>query len=72
MLPTSPFGAPETKNVSKVQTTGVAPTDDCFTVIAPGVEDTDRDGPALVGNPGPDPESDPESDPILSSRTYLK
>ena len=34
-----------------VQTTGVAPTDDGFTVIAPGVEDTDRDGPALVGNP---------------------
>jgi len=35
----------------EVQTTGVAPTDDCFTVLAPGVEDTDRDGPALVGNP---------------------
>jgi len=35
----------------QVQTTGVAPTDDCFTVIAPGVEDTDRDGPALIGNP---------------------
>jgi len=35
----------------KVQTAGVAPTDDCFTVIAPGPEDTDQDGPALIGDP---------------------
>lgn len=35
----------------KVQTAGVAPTDDCFTVIAPGPVDTDQDGPALVGDP---------------------
>mmetsp|Transcript_1238 Transcript_1238/g.1950 ORF Transcript_1238/g.1950 Transcript_1238/m.1950 type:complete len:549 (+) Transcript_1238:60-1706(+) len=34
-----------------VQTAGVAPTDDCFTVIAPGPEDTDQDGPALIGDP---------------------
>lgn len=34
-----------------VQTAGVAPTDDCFTVIAPGPQDTDQDGPALVGDP---------------------
>jgi hypothetical protein len=34
-----------------VQQTGVAPTDDCFTVIAPGVADADRDGPAFVGDP---------------------
>lgn len=34
-----------------VQTAGVAPTDDCFTVIAPGPEDIDQDGPALVGSP---------------------
>lgn len=34
-----------------IQTAGVAPTDDCFTVIAPGPEDTDQDGPALVGDP---------------------
>jgi len=33
-----------------VQTAGVAPTDDCFTVIAPGQEDVDQDGPALIGN----------------------
>ena len=35
----------------KVQTAGVAPTDDCFTVIAPGPTDVDQDGPALVGDP---------------------
>ena len=35
-----------------VQATGVAPTDDGFTVIAPGEEDSDRDGPSVVGDPG--------------------
>jgi len=35
----------------QVQTAGVAPTDDCFTVIAPGPKDVDQDGPALVGDP---------------------
>lgn len=35
----------------KVQTAGVAPTDDCFTVIVPGLEDSDQDGPALIGDP---------------------
>ena len=34
-----------------VQTAGVAPTDDCFTVICPGPENSDRDGPALIGDP---------------------
>ena len=34
-----------------VQTTGVAPTDDGFTVIAPGNEDADRDGPTFIGDP---------------------
>ena len=34
-----------------MQTAGVAPTDDCFTVIAPGPKDVDQDGPALVGDP---------------------
>jgi len=36
---------------SAVQKTGVAPTDDCFTIITHGAVDTDRDGPAVVGNP---------------------
>ena len=35
----------------KVQTSGVAPTDDSFTIIIPGPADVDRDGPALVGDP---------------------
>jgi len=34
-----------------VQVTGVAPTDDSFTVIAPGSEDLDQDGHALIGDP---------------------
>jgi len=33
----------------KVQVAGVAPTDDNFTIIAPGRGDQDRDGPALIG-----------------------
>jgi len=35
----------------QVQTAGVAPTDDSFTIIAPGHFDEDRDGPALIGDP---------------------
>lgn len=37
-----------------VQTAGVAPTDDCFTIIAPGTgtsDDYDQDGFAIIGNP---------------------
>ncbi|EKX54199.1 hypothetical protein GUITHDRAFT_160834 [Guillardia theta CCMP2712] len=36
---------------SEVQKSGVAPTDDSFTLITSGMEDTDQDGPALVGDP---------------------
>ena len=35
----------------RIQTAGVAPTDDSFTIIAPGDVDVDQDGPALVGDP---------------------
>lgn len=35
----------------KVQTAGVAPTDDAFTIIVPGPSDVDRDGPTFVGDP---------------------
>ena len=35
----------------RVQTAGVAPTDDSFTIIAPGPRDVDRDGPAFIGDP---------------------
>lgn len=31
----------------QIQTAGVAPTDDAFTIIAPGPADRDQDGPAL-------------------------
>ncbi|MGB5834917.1 MAG: dynamin family protein [Thiohalocapsa sp.] len=34
-----------------VQTTGVAPTDDGFTIITHGATATERDGPAVVSNP---------------------
>ena len=34
-----------------VQTAGVAPTDDCFTVVTPGAQDSDQDGPALCSHP---------------------
>lgn len=34
-----------------VQQTGVAPTDDGFTVIAPAARDADRDGASFVGDP---------------------
>ena len=35
----------------KVQTAGVAPTDDGFTIIVPGPSDVDRDGPSFIGDP---------------------
>ncbi|KAJ8612375.1 hypothetical protein CTAYLR_007940 [Chrysophaeum taylorii] len=35
----------------QIQTAGVAPTDDSFTIIAPGPADYDRDGPAVVSDP---------------------
>jgi len=35
----------------KIQTAGVAPTDDTFTIIVPGPADVDRDGPAFIGDP---------------------
>ena len=35
----------------RIQEAGVAPTDDGFTIIAPGERDVDQDGPSLVGDP---------------------
>ena len=35
----------------KIQAAGVAPTDDSFTIICPGAADSDRDGPAMIGDP---------------------
>jgi GTPase SAR1 family protein len=37
--------------IRKVQTAGVAPTDDTFTIIVPGPADSDRDGLAFIGDP---------------------
>jgi len=34
----------------QVQNTGVAPTDDSFTIIAPGPDDVDQDGNSVVGD----------------------
>jgi Dynamin family len=35
----------------KIQSSGVAPTDDSFTIIVPGPTDVDKDGPAIIGDP---------------------
>ena len=55
-----------------VQTAGVAPTDDCFTVIAPGPQDVDQDGPALVGDPDIGFEGLRQFGPTLIHHTQLK
>ena len=55
-----------------VQETGVAPTDDGFTIIAPGGEDVDQDGPALVGNPDMGFSGLRSFGPSLIQRTQLK
>ncbi|KAH8068884.1 hypothetical protein JL720_12088 [Aureococcus anophagefferens] len=53
-------------------TAGVAPTDDSFTVIAPGASDADQDGPALVGDPDLGFEGLRKFGPGLIQRTQLK
>ncbi len=55
-----------------VQTAGVAPTDDTFTVVAPGPEDTDQDGPALIGDPDMGFEALRQFGPTLIHHTQLK
>jgi len=56
----------------KVQTAGVAPTDDCFTVIAYGDEDSDQDGPALIGDPDIGFSQLRQFGPTLINHTALK
>jgi len=56
----------------KVQMTGVAPTDDCFTIIGSGEEDLDRNGPALVGDPDLGFSGLKTFGPILVNHTQLK
>eukprot|EP00980_Cylindrotheca_fusiformis_P011083 scaffold2551_cov113-Cylindrotheca_fusiformis.AAC.22 len=55
-----------------IQTAGVAPTDDTFTVIAPGPEDKDSDGPTLVGDPDMGFASLRQFGPTLIHHTQLK
>jgi hypothetical protein len=35
----------------EIQKTGVAPTDDCFTVVIPGHSTADQDGPSVSCSP---------------------
>ncbi|KAJ0410869.1 hypothetical protein ATCC90586_007905 [Pythium insidiosum] len=56
----------------EVQSTGVAPTDDGFTIIAPGSEDIEQDGPALVGDPDLGFSGLRGFGPALIQRTQLK
>ena len=55
-----------------IQKAGVAPTDDSFTVIAPGSEDKDSDGPTLVGDPDLGFASLRQFGPTLIHHTQLK
>jgi hypothetical protein len=55
-----------------IQKAGVAPTDDSFTVIAPGPVDKDSDGPTLVGNPDLGFASLRQFGPTLIHHTQLK
>lgn len=55
-----------------VQTAGVAPTDDSFTIIAPGPTDRDQDGPALIGDPDLGFSQLRQFGPTLMHHTVLK
>jgi hypothetical protein len=57
---------------SPVQTTGVAPTDDNFTIIGHGSQDIDKNGPALVGDPDLGFAGLNQFGPNLVHRTQLK
>lgn len=56
----------------KVQMTGVAPTDDNFTIIGPGETDIDRNGPALIGDPDLGFSGLKAFGPVLVNHTQLK
>lgn len=55
-----------------VQVAGVAPTDDAFTVILPGPQDSDQDGPALIGDPDLGFSNLRQFGPTLIHHTQLK
>lgn len=56
----------------KIQASGVAPTDDSFTIIVPGPEDVDKDGPAFIGDPDMGFSSLRSFGPQLIHHTQLK
>ena len=56
----------------RVQESGVAPTDDGFTIIGPGQEDLDRAGPALIGEPDLGFSALKNFGPTLVHKTQLK
>lgn len=56
----------------KIQASGVAPTDDSFTIITPGPEDVDKDGPAFIGDPDMGFSSLRSFGPQLIHHTQLK
>lgn len=56
----------------RVQTAGVAPTDDNFTVIAPGPNDIDQDGPSTIGDPDMGFSTLRQFGPTLMHHTQLK
>jgi hypothetical protein len=56
----------------KIQTAGVAPTDDNFTIISPGDVDIDRDGASCVGDPDLGFQGLKHFGPVLTHRTQLK
>ena len=56
----------------EVQASGVAPTDDAFTIIIPGDEDVDRAGPAVVGDPDLGFSGLMHFGPVLIHKTQLK
>ena len=57
----------------KIQTAGVAPTDDNFTIVAPGLkDDVDRDGSSLIGDPDLGFQGLRQFGPTLIHRTQLK
>jgi GTPase SAR1 family protein len=51
---------------------GVAPTDDCFTIIMPGKDDVDKDGPSVVGDPNLGFQGLSQFGPTLTNKTQLK
>eukprot|EP00605_Chrysophyceae_sp_TOSAG23-4_P000758 GSChrysophyteH1.ASY1.ANO1.847.1 assembled CDS len=56
----------------KIQTAGVAPTDDAFTIITPGPSDVDRDGPAFIQDPDMGFQGLKSFGPQLIHHTHLK